>query len=277
MAVAEVEINPNIFTFSREGQGVTAIVVGAGGIGARLIPTLTKILRTDDEIYVFDGDRVEERNVHRQHFSMDDVGLYKAEVMQSRYHTTRIPVIATCDHLAAMTVLPVPRSDPHFRRAWIYMIFGCVDSRESRRQILRFIANRCNHAIYIDGGNDRRSGQVLMGLNHNVLTHRNEQRSAYLEIPQAMPQIFLGTDTDADGESCGIRVDTQTMNVNNMAATIMVNAANMLLMGLPFSTAGWIFSTFNSIQPIPIERVDVSQVLGGGLILTPSLKFAENV
>jgi len=62
------------------------LVIGAGGIGSFLIPTLDKVKLYD--ITVADPDVVESKNLPYQNFNADNVGQNKALVMEYNYETT---------------------------------------------------------------------------------------------------------------------------------------------------------------------------------------------
>lgn len=61
------------------------LIIGAGGIGSFLIPTLDKVGLYN--ISVADPDIVEKKNLPYQNFSADDVGENKASVMGNRYRS----------------------------------------------------------------------------------------------------------------------------------------------------------------------------------------------
>ena len=55
-------------------------VIGCGGTGSYLIPILTK-LASNCEIHVWDGDKLESRNLDRQLFTPRMIGKYKAQAL----------------------------------------------------------------------------------------------------------------------------------------------------------------------------------------------------
>lgn len=59
------------------------LVIGCGGLGVPLVSYLAAM--GIGEIYIMDGDKVEEKNLHRQFiYTPDDLGHYKVEVMAQR-------------------------------------------------------------------------------------------------------------------------------------------------------------------------------------------------
>jgi tRNA A37 threonylcarbamoyladenosine dehydratase len=75
------------------------IVAGCGGTGARLIGPLIKIVPPQTQIHLYDADRVETRNLLRQHFIQEDVGKCKAEVLAERYEQPNILHQVPSDYL----------------------------------------------------------------------------------------------------------------------------------------------------------------------------------
>jgi hypothetical protein len=59
-------------------------VIGAGGVGSFLIPVLAK-LTPPENIIVIDGDTLEEKNMDRQLYRDQDIGMNKAEAIVERY------------------------------------------------------------------------------------------------------------------------------------------------------------------------------------------------
>jgi molybdopterin/thiamine biosynthesis adenylyltransferase len=264
-----------IFSFAstpRTTTPTTVWVVGAGGIGARVVPAVTKLLREGDEVRVWDPDTVEPRNLLRQHFGERDVGMNKAVVMAARYNRPQVPVIsheAEFVYEDAIAAIQDFRTDAARgeRRPYSMILLGCVDNKEARRRMLSVACSHSGNAVYIDAGNEQRFGQVLMhsrqwrarvdaaGEKYPPSSDPTRGTSIAFSGADAMPQLFRG-DTVQDDQNCGIRVDEQTLAVNNMAACVMINAVAALLTGLPISASGWMFTTFNNITPIPFVGFD---------------------
>jgi molybdopterin/thiamine biosynthesis adenylyltransferase len=56
-------------------------VIGCGGIGGWLANALAKTLTEKDELILVDGDKLEKKNLDRQLFSKDDIGIHKCVAM----------------------------------------------------------------------------------------------------------------------------------------------------------------------------------------------------
>lgn len=212
---------------------VTVTVVGAGGIGARVIPLLCKILPDRSTIKVIDHDIVEERNCLRQPFIFEDIGVPKAVVMQERYDG-RVTVNAVVGQFEEGGISICPDDDSDDR---VHFLLGCVDNTTTRYQMLTESVFNVgswyrNHA-YIDAGNDGPRGQVLVAYACLRTPTVNECK---IHGARLWPEVFTpkmtvtGDYAPPEIESCD-RVDTQTVLANQMAATMVAQYVQMLLTG----------------------------------------------
>lgn len=152
---------------------VGVLLVGAGGTGsqvlnglARMDHALRALGRPGLFVVVADGDRVSLSNVGRQSFSPGDVGQHKASVL-----VTRINRFFGLDWEA----LPVaigsgkPEGLTWLRHGLLDLVVGCVDSGRARQKIGRALKNWLKEASYwLDFGNARSTGQVILGTNGKV-------------------------------------------------------------------------------------------------------------
>ena len=252
---------------------IRVIVVGAGGTGGRLIPPLMQILRRGDSVAVIDGDHVEDRNLARQNFRVRDVGENKAEVMARRYRRDGIDIHAHASMLTDASWAEVSRLANNERRT---VIMGCVDNA-SARALMKKCCNLRDSTIWIDGGNETRGGQVLLTARAwpFMVKHLDKSNTinAYIRGINAMPQLLIPApwhcgrcDVHNEGgqlcsrcgqteESCRDRIDLQTVAVNNLSATAMLNILSAVMYGLPISACGAFFSTLNTMKPILLDSV----------------------
>ena len=156
---------------------LNVIVIGCGGTGSRVIPWIAQYLATLPSTLVptltlIDGDIVEPKNLSRQNFIQEDVGLNKAVVLADRYSDAYgVPIVcipefynqgvriangevrndrAWSDFLSTeMIKLDV---DPVTRERIIkrpQVIISCVDSVTARLNIVGDIVNE----KYVQNGN----------------------------------------------------------------------------------------------------------------------------
>lgn len=284
-------IPPMVTSNHRANQKMRVIVVGAGGTGGRLIPALMQVLRRGDAVAIVDGDHVEDRNLARQNFRARDIGVNKAEVMAARYRREGIAVEAYASMLTTENAPNIIGGDD--ANVQHRIILGCVDNWRARR-IMNDAVRASGARLWIDGGNERRGGQVLLtatawpfkvkGANARSggALHESIGNYSIPGLPTGMPQLLDAQqwhchrcDVDNEGtretckkckqpeESCRDRIDLQTVAVNQMSATCIMNALANVLYQVPFSTAGAFFSTLNTMSPVKLETVqwDRMQVL----------------
>ena len=252
-------------------------VVGAGGVGARLVPLLVKVLRRGDVIRIIDFDSVSEENLLRQHFGLQDVGRFKAEVLASRYSTSDGPTVEAyiqrVEDFGAETGFPGGGAEDGMG----VTIFGAVDNHLARtylHNLMQFHQPR----IYIDMGCSTRTGQaVIVGacygtiridgkliyynstLDHYLSVDRNrggyEQHLVKFDgILDLVPNIL---EPDAEESlGCARRIDTQSVISNQYAATVGFNLGLWFLRGMQVNSVGSRFSaTSGAVQAFPIQHL----------------------
>lgn len=171
------------------------VILGAGGVGARIAPLLVKHLSNGDRMTIIDGDLVEGKNLMRQHFVADDIGQYKAQVVADRAKLTAprsgievgfVPMFLDSSNAGdLLTGLLEPHSTPGhelfgefnpnlFRSLMIISAVDTLKARNILRHGLRDVWNRHRNrgtfrdhkvpqsTIWIDAGNAMSSGQAML-------------------------------------------------------------------------------------------------------------------
>jgi len=266
-----IKIKPQFEVSVRPGANRVFALIGAGGTGARLGMLLPRLVSPGDTIYVVDGDSVETKNLSRQHFLAGDVGQPKADIIARRIQASMPPAVK--DNVQVISIaekFEYPMSS--FTRlvgspAQLMIILGCVDNYEARNMAYAFANRAYRPRIYIDCGNDMRWGQVVMNLQNvvveinqswlkssklgaQVLKHYGpEFQFSFDSMKHYAPGLLepppAPTEVAAD---CGIRLDTQTVSANQMAATAAGALLAQLLDGLPISAPCVEFSTVPPIM-----------------------------
>ena len=267
-------VGPMITSVHPPNEPIKFIVVGAGGTGGRLIPGLMQIVKRHDSVAIVDGDHVEDRNLMRQNFRTRDVGLNKAEVMVRRYRRDGVETTA----YAAMFTPDTAREI--INRNSRTIVLGCVDNVQARITIQNHV--KAMESAWIDGGNERRGGQVILTTNRwsfkvkGLLNKEMRERSGPYQVKgmDAMPQLLTPHSWHCDrcdienppqterctgcqqpAESCRDRIDLQTVAVNQLSASCILNTLSCLLYGVPMVTCGAFFSTLNTMSPIKLKEV----------------------
>ena len=167
-----IEPNPS----TAEGQPIryereaTIILVGCGGTGGFLAEAVCRLLiGRPAHLYLVDMDRVEPHNVARQAFDRSEVGHFKAEVLARR-------LSRRFGREIGYSVLPYDR-ELHSQlfdhsRSRLNLLLGCVDNAAARRAIAETLgvpigghsySRAAGGVWWLDCGNGRNSGQILLG------------------------------------------------------------------------------------------------------------------
>lgn len=269
------------FTSNTRTDMGNAYVIGCGGIGARLFPSLVKLLSrpgvvsrelygnngaTPWVVFAVDPDRVEARNIIRQPFTPEDVGRYKAEVMAERYTTPDVTVIPVTQRIEDAWD-DIHNSTVRQFNARINVYFGALDSptpraflkskfRRNHGGVDILPSNGNSHHIYIDAGNDGNRGQVVVAsaLLDSIVT-RGAAASRYTLVDgfPLFPEVFTAPSAREVATSealmgCALQIDTQTPLANNMAAALSLNYLGLVLNQQPVGSVGVTFSTLGSIE-----------------------------
>jgi len=222
----------------KEHNRLRIIQVGAGGTGsfaalaiARLMYELKESGKTV-ELLIVDPDRVESGNIPRSNFCAAEIGSFKAQSLAKRItlawglecHYANEPFDAEV-HLK--------QSSGDYRT--LTVIVGCVDNHLARREMHLAVekhqgyrSDEAANIWWIDGGNGKFSGQVLIGSNTKHLKPAKlfVGSSICRSLP-APPLVHPELLTDQEKEtrplaplSCPdrIRVGEQSLNVNQRVA-----------------------------------------------------------
>jgi PRTRC genetic system ThiF family protein len=147
------------------GQSIQIGLVGCGGTGSHLALSLARLCFHVREqggpplaLTFIDGDTIERRNVGRQLFTAREVGKPKALVLADRLNAAlglsivAVPAMATAGLLGEL--------QPAYNT--IGILVGAVDTPSGRRALHDALA-RSTWRIWLDVGNERDWGKVLLG------------------------------------------------------------------------------------------------------------------
>ena len=223
------------------------IVVGAGGTGSFIVPALARLIyelkqqqNKSAEMVIVDPDVVETGNIPRSNFCFAEVGRYKAQTLAERVSMAwGIETSFSCERLDPEKHLKSSNSD--YRS--LAIIVGCVDNYLARREMHRALDEfrsygDASRVWWIDGGNGRSSGQVLLG--STTMRLKPEQYFTGTSICRALPAPSLqhpdllepeSTTTVAE-VSCPerIRLGEQGLNINQRVAVEMAEMLSSMLL-----------------------------------------------
>ena len=145
------------------------IVLGAGGTGTYFLKEVSRLIASDASIKrhivsmtICDGDIVEEKNLSRQCFCIDDIGRKKAIVMAEVLNDA-----FSLDWKAYPEyVLSVSDLERFVQSGSIPLIIGCVDNHAARLLVETFFEKRAN-CIVFDSANEYEAGELVIAAKMN--------------------------------------------------------------------------------------------------------------
>lgn len=217
-------------------------LVGCGGTGSQMLNLLVDLHLTLQSrnhpglnVNVIDPDTVSSSNIGRQRFFAADIGHNKAMVSVNRIN------IAYGLNWSACPERYTGRSGD--------IMITCVDSRKSRREIIRVCGM---YDYHIDCGNGYDFGQVAIG---------NGKDMAWPQ--QIFPSLFDAVgDDDDDTPSCSLAeaVAKQSMTVNRFAANIAAQLLADLFLAGKINRSGAVYNLKTlEMRPIPLMSVNAAK------------------
>lgn len=143
-------------------ENIRLILTGCGGTGSWLAPAVARVgklliekFSKNVEISFYDPDFVEEKNIYRQNFCAAEIGYNKAEALADRYgRAWGIEIGAVGSKIKDIGNTYQVNT----------IVIGCVDNAEGRKQISRNV----HEAVWLDCGNTKNYGQVLIGMRRGL-------------------------------------------------------------------------------------------------------------
>lgn len=231
-------------------------IIGAGGTGsfaalnvARLCFEMRERGKAVD-LTIIDPDRVEANNIPRSNFCAAEIGRFKAQTLAERISQAwGLETGYSCDRFDYEKHIKPRLTGGGSKQMTIFV--GCVDNHFARREIHRalkssepYYSTEAPNAWWVDGGNGKFSGQVLIG--STVKIENAENYFATPSICRALPapSIFhpelLEPETAnpppresaARPASCPelVRLGEQSLNVNNRVAVEIGEMLTALLL-----------------------------------------------
>ena len=192
------------------------------------------------ELLIVDPDIVEANNIPRSNFCFAEVGRYKAQTLAERVTTAwGIETSFSCESFDPEKHFKNSNSD--YRS--LSIIVGCVDNYRARREMHRALDEfrsygESSRVWWIDGGNGKTSGQVLLGSTTKAL--KPEQYFTGTSICRALPapslqhsDLLKPEKVEAKSDaSCPerVRLGEQGLNVNQRVAVEMAEMLSSMLL-----------------------------------------------
>ena len=224
------------------------VLIGCGGTGSWLAPSVARFARTMAEkfskevaVCFVDPDVVEAKNIYRQNFCLAEVGYSKAVTLAKRYSTAWSVNIFACANKYSWQMVS-NLGGYHFDG--LTVLIGCVDSRDARRDIQNSFHNIGGTVFWLDCGNTKECGQVLLGRNtpgEGISTFPAKGKCAWLPLPSRQHKDLVARELPAErkkkpavteGMSCAeiALLDEQGLTINQSIAAIAADYLKRLLL-----------------------------------------------
>lgn len=257
----------------------TIVLVGCGGTGAFLADALCRLLiGRAARLLLVDLDRVEPHNLLRQAFDRRAVGRFKAEVLAAR-------LARRYGREIGYAVLPY---DPAVHAGFVdgapsalHLLVGAVDNAAARRAMAATFDARPWHAGYgrvpqpcwwLDAGNARNSGQVLLGNAARPEALRGaflaaEGRCRALPAPSLQrPDLLVSPPQPAARPAldCAAAVaqDEQGGTINQLVAAVAAGFVEQLLDGTCTRLAAYFDLDDGTLRSVPADPAAVAGIAG---------------
>ena len=252
---------------ARDALDATIVLVGCGGTGSFLAEAICRLLiaRTAS-LYLVDMDRVEEHNVVRQAFDPDEVGQFKAQVLAERLaRRFRCTIGYAVQAYDAGLHARVFRAQP----SRLNLLVGCVDNSDARQAIVASLEGRSD-VWWLDAGNGRNSGQVLLG----NASHPDGLRGAFdkrkgicrvLPSPALQrPDLLDAPPSPAPPLDCAeaIAREIQGPTINQVVAAIAANFVEKLFAGSCGMMSAYFDMEDVTLRCVPAEPKTVAGIVG---------------
>jgi len=200
----------------------TVTVVGCGGTGGFVADGLCRVLPPRAELVLVDHDIVEERNLVRQNFAVDELGKYKSEALAQRLAWRYRRRVAYCICPISMLEIRLPG-----------LVIGCVDNGPARRDI----AKKVKHSLvppygfiswWIDAGNGENYGQVVIGNHPESACFENEDRCTALPMPTLQRPELLAQVPPPEPDCARVE---QGPTINQVIGVIVVEVTRKIIEG----------------------------------------------
>ncbi len=182
------------------------LVVGCGGTGGYIIRDIARAMKhIPFTLDIQDGDKVEHKNLIRQNFLEQDIGMNKAEVLAARYSSAYGVEIG----YKPTYLNSIIGGDTSY-----HIIIAAVDNNATRKLI-----DSSPYNIWIDAGNELSNGQAFLGIRD------------YFRLFDIHPEL-AEADTHPEEQSCAQRISSgeQSYTINLTAGLIVVNIFISLLL-----------------------------------------------
>lgn len=202
------------------------IIVGCGGTGGNFIKEFARFLYSGGarssgkvKVTIVDGDIVEEKNIARQPFTKEDVGLKKAEAMcQAIYDVFGLSFEYYEDYIDSFRTLKSLCSGDE-----IPVIIGAVDNHAARKVMHEYF-EKSSSCIYLDSANEYSYGELVIGA-------KLDGHTVYPDRTFYFPEVLADTSKSRSEMGCEElnQASPQHITTNIFAANLLLTNVALLL------------------------------------------------
>lgn len=238
----------------KEFQKLSFYIVGAGGTGSFAALNVARLcfeLRERGkavELTIIDPDRVEANNIPRSNFCAAEIGRFKAQTLAERISQAwGLETGFACERFDYEKHIKPNASGSKQTTVFV----GCVDNHLARRELHHalqkcepYYSSEAPNAWWIDGGNGKFSGQVLIGSTVKIEDAEDYFTTASICRKLPAPSIFHPELLEPESASprprefteravsCPelVRLGEQSLNINSRVAVEISEMLTALLL-----------------------------------------------
>lgn len=238
----------------KEFQKLSFYIVGAGGTGSFAALNVARLcfeLRERGkavELTIIDPDRVEANNIPRSNFCAAEIGRFKAQTLAERISQAwGLETGFACERFDYEKHIK-PQANGSKQTT---ILVGCVDNHLARRELHRalqkcepYYSSEAPNAWWVDGGNGKFSGQVLIGSTVKIEDANDYFTTASICRKLPAPSVFhpellepenaspRPQNATVRAASCPelVRLGEQSLNINSRVAVEIGEVLTALLL-----------------------------------------------
>ncbi|MCW3120362.1 MAG: system ThiF family protein [Chitinophagaceae bacterium] len=213
---------------------VTINLLGAGGTGGQVLTALARMNQAlialnhpGLMVRVFDDDTVNKANLGRQLFTTAELGLHKSVALINRinrFFGTNWKAVAEKYNKTYSGIGDA---------SWATITIGCVDTVQSRQEIAQILKrlnknmsnNRSQPLYYMDFGNSKETGQVILSTIGKIKQPDSKQYRTIEQLPMITDEFYELLNASEAGDntpSCSLAeaLSKQDLFINSALANI---------------------------------------------------------
>lgn len=205
-------------------------LVGCGGIGSNLMSSLSPFVHGDAKfrrnlanIYLIDGDVVENKNLQRTPFDQFHVGLPKVTALYKMYQR-RLPIVPANFFINKANIKET--FAPSLSKDRDLCVIAATDHLFERALLLDFVRTDVpnDNVLWVTAGNSLNKGSAFAWVKYKGINNPTSYPDLFDLYPQYQEQLSF-TGRNQDGSlGCGMNFNS----ANEAGQTLMINSMSQL-------------------------------------------------